>query len=635
MHFLTKMKLLFPYKKIRDIQSDLIEDIHDCIQKKSHAILHAPTGLGKTIASLAPTLKYAIDNKLTIFFLTSRHTQHLIAVETLKLIKEKFAEKIVSVDIIGKKHMCLQPGVDMLSSFEFSEYCKTLKEEKRCDFYENFRGSEGFTKKSKQLLDQIKVQLPLHVESLIEECKKDDICPYEISIELAKKANIIICDYYYIFNPSISKTFFMKTGKDLERSIVIVDEAHNLPFRIRDLLTQKMSTFILRRGISEAQKYNFNQTAEMLMMLKDILDNYGKDMDIDDEILVDQEDFIRQIELTIEVEQLIADLEFIASDIREKQKRSYIGSVANFLVAWRKDDEGFARIVSKINSRKLGEVITISYRCLDPSLVTRDIIDRTHSTILMSGTLTPTSMYRDLLGFPSNTFERVYKSPFPIENKLSLIVPKTTTKFTMRNINMYEEIGKICAEIVNVVPGNSVIFFPSYYLRNEINKFFTNHCIKTTFIEESDMTKTEKQDMLTRFKEYKDSGAVLLGVMGANFAEGIDLPGDLLKCVVVVGLPLQKPNLETRELIKYFDEKFGKGWDYGYLFPAMNKCFQSTGRCIRSEEDRGVVVYLDSRYKWPNYFRCFQGKVVVSEDYAGLINRFFKDNNIAAKNRNA
>ena len=144
-------------------------------------------------------------------------------------------------------------------------------------------------------------------------------------------------------------------------------------------------------------------------------------------------------------------------------------------------------------------------------------------------------------------------------------------------------------------------------------------------MEQSELSKIEKQDLLENFKKYKNAGAVLLGVMGANFAEGIDLPGDLLKCVVVVGLPLRRPDLETKELIKYFDEKFSKGWDYGYLFPAMNKCFQSTGRCIRSETDRGVVVYLDSRYQWQNYYRCFQEKVDVSKDYVSLIKEFFSE----------
>tara|TARA_Y100000031_G_scaffold79841_1_gene88031 strand:- start:4495 stop:6357 length:1863 start_codon:yes stop_codon:yes gene_type:complete len=616
-------KLLFPYKKVRPIQTDLINDIQTCVQNKSNAILHAPTGLGKTIASLAPTLKYAIDNGLTIFFLTSRHTQHMIAIETLKLIKEKLGEQIISVDIIGKKHMCPQPGSNILSSFEFSEYCKKLKEEGRCNLYNNTKKKNQLTSQAKRLFDSIKPQLPLHVEKMVEICQNSESCPYEISIELGKKANIVICDYYYIFSPGVSKTFFMKTNKNIEKSIVIVDEAHNLPFRIRDLLTKRLTAFMLMRAISEAKKHGYDETMQRLQMLKEILDNYGNRLSVNDEILITKDEFVKKIELTIEIDQLIADLEFIAADIREKQKRSYIGGIADFLQKWLGDDKGFARIVGKNKSRKFGETISISYRCLDPSLVASEIINETYSTILMSGTLTPTSMYRDLLGFPENTFERVYKSPFPKENKLSLVVPKTTTKFTMRNEKMYEEIGKVCVEIVNNVPGNSVVFFPSYYLRNEVNKYFSDNCKKTTFTEESEMSKIEKQDLLERFKKYKDSGAVLLGVMGANFAEGIDLPGDLLKCVVVVGLPLRRPDLETKELIKYFDEKFGKGWDYGYLFPAMNKCFQSTGRCIRSETDRGVVVYLDARYKWQNYYRCFQEEVKISEDYVGLVKEFF------------
>lgn len=618
----THNNILFPYKQIRPIQSDLIKDIHNCIQNSSHAILHAPTGLGKTIGSLGPALKFAIDNSLTIFFLTSRHTQHIIAIETLKLIKDKFKENIISVDIIGKKHMCPQSGTDLLYSNEFSEYCKYLREKGECEFYSNTKTQNKLTVEAKKILDDLKPMLPLHVEKLAEVCGQSKVCPYEISICLAKKANIIIADYYYVFNPSISQTFFSKTGKDLERSIVIVDEAHNLPSRIRDLLTQRLTTFMLKRAVKEAKKFGYEETIELLNMIKDILHNYGNDMQIDDEKLIGREEFIKKIELTIDIQQLIADLEFIADDIREKQKRSYIGGVAGFLSSWSGSDEGFTRIISKVKT-KFGVSVALSYRCLDPSLVTKDIIEKTHSTILMSGTLTPTSMYRDLLGLPSNTFERVYKSPFPAENKLSLIIPKTTTKFTMRNTKMYQEIAKISSDIVNLIPGNIVVFFPSYKLRDEVNRFFSGYCKKTTFTESSNLTKTEKQNLLAEFKKYKDIGAVLLGVVGANFAEGIDLPGDLLKAVVVVGLPLQRPDLETRELINYFDKKFAKGWDYGYLFPAMNKCFQSTGRCIRSETDRGVVIYLDLRYRWQNYLRCFQEDVKISEDYKRLIGGFF------------
>ncbi len=242
----------------------------------------------------------------------------------------------------------------------------------------------------------------------------------------------------------------------------------------------------------------------------------------------------------------------------------------------------------------------------------------------MSGTLTPTEMYKDLLGF-ENVTERVFKSPFPEENRLSLIVPKTTTKFTARNEEQYRKIAKEVVDITNIVPGNSVVFFPSYFIRDQVVKHFTSETNKTTFLETPEMNKQEKTELLERFKQYAKSGAVLLGTSSGNFSEGVDLLGDLLKCVIVVGLPLQQPDLETQEAIKYYDKKFGKGWDYGYLFPAFNKVLQSAGRCIRSETDRGIIVFLDERYVWPNYIRCFPEdlNLQIKEDYLEEIKDFF------------
>ena len=131
--------------------------------------------------------------------------------------------------------------------------------------------------------------------------------------------------------------------------------------------------------------------------------------------------------------------------------------------------------------------------------------------------------------------------------------------------------------------------------------------------------------MLEKFKSYSKTGAILLGVVAANFSEGIDLPGDFLNGVIVVGLPLSKPDLETMKLIEYYDNKFGRGWDYGYLFPAMNKTLQAAGRCIRSESDKGVIVFLDERYAWPNYKRCFpeEAGLKITKEYEGVIDEFY------------
>ena len=138
-----------------------------------------------------------------------------------------------------------------------------------------------------------------------------------------------------------------------------------------------------------------------------------------------------------------------------------------------------------------------------------------------------------------------------------------------------------------------------------MNRHFQTLSEKTVFTEKQGLSKEERDEMLEKFKGYNKTGAVLLGASSGSFGEGIDLPGDFLKGVVVVGLPLSKPDLETEELIKYYDRRFGRGWDYGYVYPAILKAIQNAGRCIRSKEDRGVIVFLDERYAWKRYYECF------------------------------
>jgi len=235
-------------------------------------------------------------------------------------------------------------------------------------------------------------------------------------------------------------------------------------------------------------------------------------------------------------------------------------------------------------------------------------------------------MYREILGFPEDTIEKQYNSPFPEKNRLNLIIPETTTKYDFRCKDEYKKIASICAKLTGQVPGNSIIFFPSYSLRDNINSYFSLLCKKNILLEKPVLTKEEKTDLLEEFKSYKETGAVLLGVHSGSFSEGIDLMGDLLKCVIVVGLPLRPPDLQTQELIKYYDKKFGKGWDYGYKLPAFIKCLQSAGRCIRSEKDRGAIVFLDVRYTWNNYFKYFppEWEIKITKGYDGMIKGFFE-----------
>ncbi len=608
---------LFPYEKIRPEQDILLNEIVSALKNKKNLIIHAPTGLGKTVAALAPCLEFALEKKLDIFFLTSRHTQHAIAVETLKKIQEKHKIKFNITDLVGKKNMCLQDGVFELRPGEFHDYCRKLREENKCEFYANTRKNSKNTDEADKVVSEIKALGPVHTETINEKCRECDLCPYEIATSLAKESNVVICDYSYIFNQKISSALFNKIQKVLNNCIVVIDEAHNLPKRIADSATERLSMFILRRAILECNKYGYTDTAVKLTSLMDSLNSFASDAK--NEKLVKKQEFIDLVNEIDDYERLINEFEGIGDDIREKQKQSFTGSVAEFLESWKGEDTGFVRTL-KVKEKN----ITLNYKCLDASLITKNIITETYCTIAMSGTLTPTYMYKDLLGF-DNVVEKVFSSPFPHENKLSLIVPHTTTKYTERSDAQFKRISEAVSSITNTVPGNSLVLFPSYAIRDNVFRYFTENCDKTAFLETPDMSKKEKIEMLEKFKSYSASGAVLLGASSGNFSEGIDLMGDLLKCVVIVGLPLTTPDLETQEAIKYFDKKFGKGWDYGYIFPAFNKVLQGAGRCIRSETDRGVIIYLDERYAWPNYIRCFPEdlNLKIKKDYIEEIKEFF------------
>lgn len=645
--------IYFPHDEIRAEQLKLINDINTALETKTPLLAHAPTGLGKTAAALAPCLEHAIKNDLTIFFLTSRHTQHIIAIDTLNKIKKKHGLDFAIADIIGKKWMCAMPAVTTLASSDFVEFCKSVREHDKCEFYMNTRAKNSLSLSvlAKKIVQEVK-----HTSCDVGEIKQiallNRLCPYEISLEIAKKAKVIIADYYYIFNQKISDKFLKKIGKELKDVIVIVDEAHNLPKRVSELASSKLSSFIIKAAIQEAKKHNYQETIFNLTIVQNALLTLAKEMKEGNERIVTRKAFFEIINKEKDYDELIAELTFIADNVREEQKRSFIGSVASFLEQWitqdmmecsggkcsegkdasNNPDAAFARILSVVQSRKSLQqetVLTLNYRCLDPSVMTANIIENTYTTIFMSGTLSPTAMYRDLLGIKSDrSIEKMYESPFPNKNRLNLIIPKTTTKFSLRNDEQYQKMAEICSVIVESVQGNSLLFFPSYAIRDNVSRFFSTQTKKTIFTEHPNMLNEEKKEMLERFKSYKDSGAVLLAATSGSFGEGIDLPGDLLKCVVIVGLPLQQPNLETKELIKYFDNKYSKGWEYGYIFPAFQKTLQNAGRCIRTETDKGVIVFLDERYIWPMYYKCFpeDWDIEVKKEPKEIIEKFFKEN---------
>jgi DNA excision repair protein ERCC-2 len=607
------MEILFAHDSMRPEQARLVQAVQETIESGGQLLAHAPTGLGKTAATLCPALTLAEKKGLTIFYLTSRNTQHKIVLETVSKLKEKYNKHFVALSIVGKQKLCLQDNISSMRSGDFATYCKQLREAESCSYYTNVKDKNGV--RTGTPLVVLKNKSPCTSQMIYNESANHDLCPYEMSLLLAQEAHVIVCDYFYLFNPTIRKAFLTKVNKKLENCIIIVDEGHNLPDRLRDVMTKSITSRMIKAAITETKNHDL---ADLTMPLFELESSVSKLGIGGQERLIKKNEFSQLVKDIKPYNDFLEELTFAGELVLTDKKVSRLAWIASFLDEWNNEDEGFARIVKKDD---YGTHVTL--RCLDPGMMSRHVFSEAHSTILMSGTLTPPSMYKDILGFTNPKIINC-KSPFAASQKLSMIVPKTTTKYSKRSEQQYKRIAAVCAQIANRVPGNVIIFFPSYRLRDLVYEHFVNWYDRNIFLEQPGMSTEQKEGILHRYSAYKDEGSALLGVSTGSFGEGIDLPG-VIKGILVVGLPLDRPDLETQELIAYYDRLFGKGWDYGYILPAMNRTFQNAGRCIRTEEDRGIIAFIDERYAWNQYKKAFPSDwdMQINEEFNGAIEDFF------------
>ena len=611
---------LFPFDEVRPEQNKLMADIESAIKDGKSILAHAPTGLGKTAAALTPALEYAIENNKTVFFLTSRNTQHTLIIDTLRAINKK--QKIIAVDFIGKKGMCPHMINYDTRSINFIEFCKDQRKTKDCKLFNNTLDKNEATKKSEEFIAKLIAEGPLNVEEVVAR-SANKFCAYELSMLMAQQANVIVADYYHIFSPKVRKFFLNKIKKDLANSIIIIDEAHNLPDRIRNLLTNKINTLTLSNLAKDIKN---NVLEELDVTLKDIVNRlrmYGETaLGSKKEVKVTKEDFISIVETATDAtySDFIETLETISSEIEDPDNEDNITRFVEFLRSWLGKEEGFVRILKREFTKARRPFTSIEYNCLHPGALAKKVFDEVHSAILMSGTLTPTEMYRDILELKKDTLLKVYNNPFPNENRLVLVSSDITTKYEERTEQMFKKIAASCAYIINNVKGNSAIFFSSYDILAKTMIFLDKIVEKDLFIEKKGMTKAERSQLLVDFKQNLiNGGGAIIGVQGANFSEGIDLPADLLKAVAIVGVPFAPPDLRQKAIIDYYEKNFSHGWDYGYIFPAMNRALQAAGRCIRSAEDRGIIAFLDKRFSWSKYAK------IIPPDWNAQTTDYFGD----------
>ncbi|MFA5406539.1 MAG: ATP-dependent DNA helicase [Candidatus Nanoarchaeia archaeon] len=611
--------LYFPYEQVRAYQDLLIQNISASIDSRKSLLVHAPTGLGKTVASLAPAIYHALKKDLSIFFLTPRHTQHRLVIDTIKEISSAYGIKVPVVDLVGKQSNCPMPPAKELGRNDFLDYCKDLRNANKCPYYNNTRKTE-LTEKATRVIAELSNKPALHSEELCIACADNKLCPYETAIELGKRSKVIVCDYFHLFSDHVRSNFLAKINKELDKSILIIDEGHNLPDRVRSLMSHSLSTFTINSAVKELELFAFDDEASLVKVLSTIIDSLMSRYDR--EGLVSRDDLLKELESKtgLSYDELIESLSTAGLSVREEKQRSFTLAIARFLESWKADESDRVRVVKR-EFNKYGPFTSLSCYCLNPSQYTEPVFTEAYSTIIMSGTLTPTKMYAEVLGVSNNNLIEL-KSPFPQENRLTLVVPETTTRYAKRSDAEYHRIARKLESVINNISVSTAVFFPSYMILNQVLSRLKLPG-RNIVVEEQGLSKEAKNSLLYNFRTHR--GSILLGVVSGNFGEGVDLPGDELECIIIVGLPLAVPDLFTKSLINYYDNKFKKGWDYGYIYPALTKVIQSAGRCIRQSTDKGLIILLDERYAQQNYLRCIPPEwlVKVTKTPERLAKEFF------------
>lgn len=645
---MAEVELLFRHETFRPGQKQIVSDAWHAIRDGKHLLLNAPTGSGKTDSALSPALTYAIQNNATVFFITPKISQHRIAAETAKAIAKKYECDLKVVDFVGKRNMCLNEEVR--NSPEFYHVCNARSKAHKCKWKNNLKPNlvQGANEVNARLAEIANNTKTSTHEEMVAECAKHEFCAYEVASKLSQGARLIIADYYQLIAPGIRESFFKKTCKDLSKAVVIVDEAHNLPQRMRDYLSSSINRQTFSRAIEEAKivkhpvrrqlkeiadafekwtsENRFADSVEDLAREEQqgplynrqerLIEDFEEGEKKQNELPVSKRDFIEVLGGEEQATELIKILEDCGQKYlseQEKQRSSCL-RLATFIMIWQAGGENYCRSFAR------GE---LECKCLDPSNATA-ILDSAHSCIAMSGTLLPLEMYRDVIGLkPERTIMKDYFSHFPQENRLNLVVESVTTKYTERTKENYEKIAVILQSVGDAMEGRrTAFFFPSYKIMNAILPLLQ---FKNLLSQSEEMSAHETSELIAAFKQ---KPGILCGVMGGSLSEGIDYDKGEIKCACLIGIPLQEMGLEVESLISYYDKKFGKGWDYGYLFPAMNKALQAAGRGLRSDKDKCAILFMDNRYLWPRYRKCMPRDWILrrAQNPAAEVNAFFSDN---------
>jgi DNA excision repair protein ERCC-2 len=584
--------LVFPHARFRPGQREMAAAVARTAAQGEHLLAEAPTGIGKTAAALYPLLVSALETHRRLFVLTAKTTQQDIYMKTLAAVD---GESFRSVRLRAKERMCANDVV--------------LCHENHCQFAKDY----GAKMEASGLLERL-VESHRHLDpdTVFEEARNEVVCPFEVSLELAEEADVVIGDYNYVFDPVVA----LAAARDpsaLAQSLLLVDEAHNLVDRGRGYYSPELSDAALaaleqRIGVSNAK--TAWDAGEAARRLRKLVADAASGLSADEPEPVDLVtlDEARLDDLRLDFESLLvrhlADLRAGGERVPNDPVLELYFSFARFHDVSKRAQPADGRpdpAFDVLAARGRGGA-RLAILCKDPSKLLGETLNAAAATVSMSATLSPPEFYRDLLGLdPDRTSVLRLPSPFPRENRSILVAPDVDTTYAARGRGA-PRLAALVADVARACPGNVLALFPSYRFLDEVRGHLPAMSGRRVLRPSDRSTELERNSVLSAMK---DGGAPVLvfAVSGGAFAEGVDYPGEMLQAVVVVSPALPMVRFEQERMRRYFEERFERGFEYAYVIPGMTRVIQSAGRLIRSGTDTGVVVLACRRFLQEPYSR--------------------------------
>lgn len=607
----------FPYSNARPHQDQFINTVHEAVRNRQSVLIEGSNGLGKTISALSACLPVAIEKKLKILYVARTHRQHDRVIEELRAVYKR--HHVSGLSIRGRNEMCLNvfAARGAFDSKSLMEVCELLKAKSRCPYYLNV---DEQTYDYLQLQQQLSSQ-PYTASEILRVCKRKELCPYELVKSSLSDCKVIALSYLYVFDPVIRTAFLKNLNTDLQKIILIVDEAHNLPETAIDISSSSLSLFGLKQAEQEANKLGDKRVEEFITFMRQEIEELTNRINREEIISAEK---IIDIILKYGIKnprEYFEDLHEVGSTVKRnllaegKNPRSYIHSLSEFMLRWLETvgDSSFINVVSNFSSKEKSAA-KLEIVALDPSKITEPVFSSTYANVVMSGTLQPLDAFYKITKLPKNTTQFLVPSPFPKEHVFSAVCMGVTTSMEKRTSTMYRTMIKRINEVVKNTPTNTGIFAASFEVLNSlINEGLGYSLEKPLFHEKRGMTSKDNEKIVADFKACGGKGgAVFLGVQGGRTSEGVDFPGNQMNSVIIVGVPYAEPTPRVKAQIEYYEKCFlGFGREYGYILPAMKKASQAAGRPIRTLEDYGAIVFLDNRFS-TSYCRSFLPSWVTS-----------------------